>query len=182
MASNPESFFDLSKTTNNDPTLDWIEDNLNSIITTKQNDSMSELIEDTGSSFFQQNTTLISQNAYFNNVLFDQATVSSTERLRKFFATPLLDELTNSQAYKRIFSPEKIGTAQTPNTVKTVDFNAMYDKPQYMSPNAIDDPNDYANASKELIVLHVKHLDYKIQSDEWHRILMDTLKKHCKEV
>lgn len=35
---------------------------------------------------------------------------------------------------------------------------------------------------KDLPVLHVRNLDYKISADEWKRILLENFRKHCKEV
>ena len=40
-----------------------------------------------------------------------------------------------------------------------------------------------SNASgKDLPILHVRNLDYKISADEWKRILLENFRKHCKEV
>ena len=39
-----------------------------------------------------------------------------------------------------------------------------------------------AAAGKDLPILHVRNLDYKISADEWKRILLENFRKHCKEV
>jgi len=38
------------------------------------------------------------------------------------------------------------------------------------------------NSGKDVSVLHVRNLDYKISADEWKRILLENFRKHCKEV
>lgn len=35
---------------------------------------------------------------------------------------------------------------------------------------------------KDLPILHVRNLDYKISADEWKRILLENFRKHCKEI
>jgi len=39
-----------------------------------------------------------------------------------------------------------------------------------------------SGAGKDMSVLHVRNLDYKISADEWKRILLENFRKHCKEV
>lgn len=39
-----------------------------------------------------------------------------------------------------------------------------------------------SSAGKELPILHVRNLDYKISADEWKRILLENFRKHSKEV
>ena len=48
-------------------------------------------------------------------------------------------------------------------------------------PNNLINHNE-ARKSGEPIVLHVRNLDYKIGLDEWQRILLESFRKHCKEV
>jgi len=39
-----------------------------------------------------------------------------------------------------------------------------------------------SNSGKDISVLHVRNLDYKISADEWKRILLENFRKHCKEI
>lgn len=39
-----------------------------------------------------------------------------------------------------------------------------------------------SGSGKDLPILHVRNLDYKISADEWKRILLENFRKHCKEV
>jgi hypothetical protein len=48
-------------------------------------------------------------------------------------------------------------------------------------PNNLKNHNE-AGQSGQPIILHVKNLDYKIGLDEWQRILLESFRKHCKEV
>lgn len=42
--------------------------------------------------------------------------------------------------------------------------------------------NCSGNSTKDLPILHVRNLDYKISADEWKRILLENFRKHCKEI